>query len=490
MIPLIIGLLVWMFLGGQIAQSRELLPGDSTGIRLRIVHRSSEESPHWKPEYRDRIQLLDELMAMDRGRIAAFGRVLQEAAQKNSTNSTLPRESTAMIQDFQGEDPALFSRLVSGSSIGSGQYFVELRVGTPAKKFPLIIDTGSDLTWIQCNPPNTTANSSSPPAPWYDKSSSSSYREIPCTDDECLFLPAPIGSSCSIKSPSPCDYTYGYSDQSRTTGILAYETISMKSRKRSGKRAGNHKTRTIRIKNVALGCSRESVGASFLGASGVLGLGQGPISLATQTRHTALGGIFSYCLVDYLRGSNASSFLVMGRTRWRKLAHTPIVRNPAAQSFYYVNVTGVAVDGKPVDGIASSDWGIDGDGNKGTIFDSGTTLSYLREPAYSKVLGALNASIYLPRAQEIPEGFELCYNVTRMEKGMPKLGVEFQGGAVMELPWNNYMVLVAENVQCVALQKVTTTNGSNILGNLLQQDHHIEYDLAKARIGFKWSPCH
>ncbi|KAH7839858.1 hypothetical protein Vadar_009747 [Vaccinium darrowii] len=40
----------------------------------------------------------------------------------------------------------------SGHSIGTGNYVVTLGFGTSKKDLTLIIDTGSDVTWIQCEP--------------------------------------------------------------------------------------------------------------------------------------------------------------------------------------------------------------------------------------------------------------------------------------------------------------------------------------------------
>lgn len=40
----------------------------------------------------------------------------------------------------------------SGRTIGSGNYIVTVGLGTPKKDQSLIFDTGSDLTWAQCQP--------------------------------------------------------------------------------------------------------------------------------------------------------------------------------------------------------------------------------------------------------------------------------------------------------------------------------------------------
>lgn len=36
--------------------------------------------------------------------------------------------------------------------VGSGEYVMDIAIGTPSLTFPAIIDTGSDLIWTQCKP--------------------------------------------------------------------------------------------------------------------------------------------------------------------------------------------------------------------------------------------------------------------------------------------------------------------------------------------------
>ncbi|KAJ6373271.1 hypothetical protein OIU76_027578 [Salix suchowensis] len=44
----------------------------------------------------------------------------------------------------------------SGTSIGAADYVVTVGIGTPKKDFTLIFDTGSDITWTQCEPCSKT----------------------------------------------------------------------------------------------------------------------------------------------------------------------------------------------------------------------------------------------------------------------------------------------------------------------------------------------
>ncbi|CAK9233273.1 unnamed protein product [Sphagnum troendelagicum] len=63
------------------------------------------------------------------------------------------------------------------------EYTMALSIGTPPQRFFVLIDTGSDLLWLNCKPCNQCINHSfgSP----FDPSLSSSYRNTSCTDNFC-----------------------------------------------------------------------------------------------------------------------------------------------------------------------------------------------------------------------------------------------------------------------------------------------------------------
>jgi hypothetical protein len=62
------------------------------------------------------------------------------------------------------------------------EYAMTLYLGTPAQNFVLIVDTGSDLVWVQCKP-CTSPNNCYPEAdPFFDPSASSSYLPVSCNN--------------------------------------------------------------------------------------------------------------------------------------------------------------------------------------------------------------------------------------------------------------------------------------------------------------------
>ncbi|KAL6126315.1 hypothetical protein ACLB2K_074366 [Fragaria x ananassa] len=51
-----------------------------------------------------------------------------------------------------GPSSGFSSSIVSGLSQGSGEYFTRIGVGSPPKYLYMVLDTGSDVVWLQCAP--------------------------------------------------------------------------------------------------------------------------------------------------------------------------------------------------------------------------------------------------------------------------------------------------------------------------------------------------
>ncbi len=190
-----------------------------------------------------------------------------------------------------------------------------------------------------------------------------------------IFLQALPVQGCA---ETACQYDYVYGDQSSTSGELAFDTISLRN---GGIPEG--------IPNFAFGCGHSNQG-TFAGAGGLVGLGQGPVSLISQLSST-FPNRFSYCLVNLNAAATTTSALLFGNVDVvAGVQYTPIVSNPLHPTYYYVQMVGISVGGNNLD-IAASTFDIDSSGAGGTILDSGTTITMLTLPAYEAVLTVRDA---------------------------------------------------------------------------------------------------
>lgn len=351
---------------------------------------------------------------------------------------------------------------------GNGEFLMELSIGTPPTSYHAIVDTGSDLIWTQCEPCKECYEQDTP---IFDPKKSSSFSKIPCSNSLCEALPQ---SSCA-KGES-CEYLYTYGDYSSTQGILATETF---------------KFGDVLVPSVGFGCGGDNQGDGFTQGEGLVGLGRGPLSLVSQLKEPK----FSYCL-NSIGDTKSTSTLLMGSlaninanntSSDNAVITTPLIKNPVQPSFYYLSLEGISV-GTIRLSMKESTFTLQEDGKGGLIIDSGTTITYLEDRAYSMVRKEFVAQTKLDVDESASTGLDLCFKVPpgSTEVKVPKLVFHFDGGD-LELPGENYMVGDSnEGVLCLAMG---SSNGMSIFGNIQQQNILVLHDLEKETVSFVPSKC-
>ncbi|KMT20294.1 hypothetical protein BVRB_1g002970 [Beta vulgaris subsp. vulgaris] len=356
------------------------------------------------------------------------------------------------------------SSIVSGLSQGSGEYFTRLGVGTPPKYMYMVLDTGSDIVWIQCTPCKKCYDQTDR---MFNPVKSGSYRSIPCRSKICQRLDQP---GCTLRG-NKCAYQVSYGDGSFTMGEFASETMTF---------------RRVRVPNVALGCGHDNEGL-FVGAAGLLGLGRGKLSFPTQTGNR-FGRKFSYCLVDRSASSKPSSVVFGSSAVSRTAVFTPLISNPKLDTFYYVELVGISVGGSRVPGITGELFKIDRTGNGGVIVDSGTSVTRLTRPAYMALRDAFRAGATSLKSAPGFSLFDTCYDLSgKTEVRVPTVVMHYNGADVA-LPANNYLIPVDTSGRfCFAF--AGTMSGLSIIGNIQQQGFRVLFDVASNRVGFSPNAC-
>uniref|UniRef100_A0A1J3FXJ2 Protein ASPARTIC PROTEASE IN GUARD CELL 1 n=2 Tax=Noccaea caerulescens TaxID=107243 RepID=A0A1J3FXJ2_NOCCA len=347
--------------------------------------------------------------------------------------------------------------LISGTTQGSGEYFTRLGIGNPAREVYMVLDTGSDVNWLQCAP---CAECYHQTEPIFDPSSSSSYAPLSCDTQQCRALEV---SQCRNAT---CLYEVSYGDGSYTVGDFATETLTIGS---------------TSVQNVAIGCGHSNEGL-FVGAAGLLGLGGGLLALPSQLNTTT----FSYCLVD--RDSDSVSTVEFGSALPRDAVVAPLLRNHQLDTFYYLGLTGISVGGEMLQ-IPMSSFEMDESGNGGIIIDSGTAVTRLQTGIYNALRDAfVKGTTDLELASGVAM-FDTCYNLaakTTIE--VPTVAFHFPGGKMLALPAKNYMIPV-DSVGTFCLAFAPTASSLAIIGNVQQQGTRVAFDLANSLIGFSTNNC-
>ncbi|KAH7528781.1 protein ASPARTIC PROTEASE IN GUARD CELL 1 [Ziziphus jujuba] len=393
-----------------------------------------------------------------------LSRIERDAARVESINTKLQfllnnvskSDLEPVVTEIRPED--LSTPVVSGTSQGSGEYFSRIGVGRPAKSFYMVLDTGSDINWLQCEPCSDCYQQSDP---IFNPTSSSSYQPLTCESQQCNALQV---SACRN---GRCLYQVSYGDGSYTVGDFATETVSF----------GNSGS----VNNVALGCGHDNEGL-FVGSAGLLGLGGGHLSLPSQIK----AATFSYCLVD--RDSGGSSTLEFNSARPSDSVTAPLLRNGNRDTFYYVGLTGIGVGGQLLS-IPPSLFEVDESGNGGIIVDSGTAITRLQTQAYESLRDAFKSKApQLPATSGVAL-FDTCYDLSsRTSVKVPTVSFHFTGGKSLNLPAKNYLIPV-DNSGTFCFAFAPTTSSLSIIGNVQQQGTRVSFDLANSLVGFSPNKC-
>ncbi|XWS10505.1 hypothetical protein CRYUN_Cryun39dG0085200 [Craigia yunnanensis] len=455
----------------------------SNSIMLELIHR---HAPQLNDRPKTQLQRLKDLLHHDfiHHNIISHkwrhGLRLRAKARRQAWEET---PTTAITSNFSA---AVEMPLGSGRDFGIGQYITSFKVGKPSQKFRLIVDTGSDLTWINCRyrcarGDNCTRKGRTKGRRVFHAHLSSSFRPVPCFSQMCKIELMNLFSLTTCPTPlAPCAYDYRYIDGSAAIGVFANETVTV----------GLTNGRMTRLHNVLIGCSDSFQGPALQNVDGVMGLANSKYSFATKAAEN-LGGKFSYCLVDHLSHINASNYLIfgtnhnqvalLGNTRYTRLELNAI------SSFHAVNVMGISIGGKMLE-IPFQVWDIMKGG--GTILDTGTSLTFLTDAAYKPVMAAIKMSVskyQKVKLDGVP--MEYCFNSTGFDETLvPKLTIHFTDGARFEPHWKSYVIAAADGVRCLGFLPASFP-GTSVIGNIMQQNYLWEFDLDGNKLGFAPSDC-
>jgi len=403
------------------------LPGAAT---VPLHHRHGPCSPAPSKKMPD----LEEMLQRDRLRAAYIQRKYSAAK--------------GVAGDVQQSDATVPTTL--GTSLNTLEYVITVGIGSPAVTQTMLIDTGSDVSWVQCKP---CSQCHSQADPLFDPSSSSTYSPFSCSSATCAQL-GQEGNGCSR---SQCQYIVTYGDGSSTTGTYSSDTLALGSNT---------------VRNFQFGCSQVESGFNDQ-TDGLMGLGGGAQSLVSQTAGT-FGRAFSYCLPPT---SSSSGFLTLGAGT-SGFVKTPMLRSSQVPTFYGVRLQAIRVGGRQLS-IPASVF------SAGTVMDSGTVITRLPRTAYSALSSAFKAGMkQYPSAP--PSGiFDTCFDFSGQSSiSIPTIQLVFSGGAVVDLAAEGIILS-----SCLAFAGNSDDSSLGIIGNVQQRTFEVLYDVGGGAVGFKAGAC-
>ncbi|CAH9110831.1 unnamed protein product [Cuscuta europaea] len=353
----------------------------------------------------------------------------------------------------------------------NGGFLMNLSIGTPRVNLTSLMDIGSDLTWMQCQPcvhcyPQDT--------PIFNPKKSTSFHK----------------SACPRKNKNDtrgsCPRRIKYDDGSTVEGYYASETLTFEG--------------GVSFPNVTFLCGQNnSGGIGFNHNSGLVGLSRGRLSLVSQLNLSQ----FSYCLPGL--GSNSTGTLRLGgasstagggdQVTTTPFAEIPASSNNSAKSqYYYVSVEGISVGKTRLSSVPKEAFQLNQDGSGGMIVNTGTSLTYLPTAAFNAVVDEVGRQLNLPsdNSSDLP-----CFTLPKKSNGIsfPTLTLHLQGthaAANLSIPEQNMFIIEEDfgrNTTCLAIGDAGGGGSFGVLGNFLQQNMMVTYDLAHNTLSFEPTNC-
>ncbi|KAG5582660.1 hypothetical protein H5410_053287 [Solanum commersonii] len=246
----------------------------------------------------------------------------------------------------------------------------KVKVGSPPRDYNLLIDTGSEISWIACSSCDTCPRTSGlgVKLSFYDSGNSTTATSISCST-----------RGCECTRTNRCGFTLSYMDGSSTTGYLVSDVWHLDTFLSTSSTFSSSAP-------IIFGCSTSELGNLVMtdnAIDGIIGFDRRSLSIISQLSSRRISPkVFSHCLKGESGINAGGGILVLGEILNPSMVYTPLV---PSKGLYHVHLQNISVDGKllhidPAVFETSED--------RGTIFDSGTTLIHLVAEAYDSVISA------------------------------------------------------------------------------------------------------
>ncbi|XP_057770538.1 aspartyl protease APCB1 [Salvia miltiorrhiza] len=372
---------------------------------------------------------------------------------------------------------------VGGNIYLEGMYYTYLHFGNPPRPYFLDIDTGSDLTWIQCDAPCTSCAKGAHPfyKPVKDKI-------ILPKDSYCLEIRKnQMSNHCD--SCLQCDYEIEYADNSSSMGVLARDEVFL-----------NIANGSLAKSKVVFGCAYDQQGLllNALGKTdGILSLSRAKISLPSQLASQGIiKNVIGHCLATDT-GSGGYLFFGDDIVPQSQMAWVPMLQSFDSNS-YQTEIVKVNYGSRQIE------LGDVKGRQRNIIFDTGSSYSYFPEEAYNNLVALLNdisgESLVLDTSDT---SLPICWrsksplrSVKDVKTLFKPLNLHFRSkwwilSRKLQIPPEGYLVINSKGNVCLGiLNGRKVHDGSNfILGDISLQGLLFVYDNVNDKIGWVRSDC-
>ncbi|XP_013637932.1 aspartyl protease APCB1 isoform X2 [Brassica napus] len=357
-------------------------------------------------------------------------------------------------------------------------YFTRILVGK--HYFYLDIDTGSDLTWVQCDAPCRSCAKGANQLYTPRKGMLVRSAESLCVEVQ----KNQMTQHC--EDCEQCDYEIEYADLSSSLGVLTKDEFHI-----------NLHNGSVADLDIVFGCGYDQQGLllnTLVKTDGILGLSRAKISLPSQLASRGIiSNVIGHCLPSDLNGEG---YIIMGSdlVPSHGITWVPMLHHSHLE-VYQMQVSKVSYG----NGMLSSD------GRVGKVlFDTGSSYTYFPNKAYSHLVKSLKEVSGLGLTlDESDKTLPICWRADFVISSLSDFKrffrpITLQIGSkwwiiskkLVLQPEDHLIISKKGNVCLGILDGSSVHDGSTIiLGDVSMRGHLIVYDNVKRRIGWMRSDC-
>ncbi|OMO58826.1 Peptidase A1 [Corchorus capsularis] len=372
---------------------------------------------------------------------------------------------------------------VRGNVYPDGLYFTYVLVGNPRRPYFLDIDTGSDLTWIQCDAPCTSCAKGANPLYKPTRANIVASKDSMCIEVQKNQKPQ------TCVTCQQCDYEIEYADRSASLGVLARDKLHLVTANGS-----------ITNLDLVFGCAYDQQGIllnTLSKTDGIIGLSRSKVSLPSQLASKGIiNNVVGHCLATDV---SAGGYMFLGDDfvpNWG-MSWVPMLGSPSTE-FYYTEILKI--------NYGSSSLSLGGRSNNigRVVFDSGSSYTYFSKKAYDELVTSLSKVAEVGFIQDLSDPtLPICWKapfsirlIMDVKKFFKTLTLQFGSNwwiisKRFHIPPEGYLIISNKGNVCLGiLDGSKVHDGSSIiLGDLSLRGQLVVFDNEKLKIGWTPSDC-
>ncbi|KAH7662043.1 Aspartic peptidase A1 family protein [Dioscorea alata] len=401
--------------------------------------------------------------------------------EKPSQTLSYYPHSNISLMAFQAGQEQLKNGFSGQVDYSNTTYVVSMAIGIPETPVSLSIDTGSDVTWLQCKPCTDCFKKSNPP---FDPETSGTFKNTTCENENCNIFANALSPACDDNRT--CQFVLEYGDKSEVRCNMASDYFQLE---------GINGIRKAFDHRLYFGCAFFAKGIFYETEDGIMGLGQGPFSIISQLDISK----FSHCLQLPLTGK--TSYVKFGDAARLVGQAAPLIQNKRYRSQYLVNFHSMIVidDEEEIKlKVPSNIFEMDKNGRGGLVLDFGTTLTRIPEVAFNELCKVIESKV--PNANNTAKLFQkktgvplYCFEASFND--LKDIGLIFRHDSIdiplinRQLFFRHYRIVGQKRTEFKCLTVSVSNIRESIFGAYAQANYNIGYDLDNQIVTFDEMRC-